>query len=671
MPWPIPEQISINAELYDLLEVRPGQRKWDTTEVPSQPGDGGKLTVYPLEFHGGFGASRRFLDGQGRLSDPSHHAYSQNFNAHVKGAGAAAPRITYISFALGAARSTGFRFGGTKAGQLGGGSGYTSLGGGSFSGQIASIVQYGNYLYCSGGINTYAIDPGAATPALVETRQHGNANARIFSSDVFDSRLVVALGADIDAQGATTPYSSPASGWTTFTGVKMAVFKTGAGGRLFSAKANRVYNVLPGVSPESSANYLPTAGEPVVDTADEVRGLSEHARGLVAGTKETLRTFDPDAGFQGRSLLPAVRASASNYDGRAIINVGEWTFFATPRAVWLLMPGREPHKVGPELLDNNETAYKGGQPGVPTFDGEALYWPYYYATSGDSVIWRVTPRREGEQGTGAFVWDEFLYLAGRECRCAGYWGGDATYRPRLFFGAGTPATPQQVGWVQLGRGGSPDLFDANSVPALSGSIYSAIDDFGKPGVVKEVDRLEFPSFLNTDANNYLVASVSDDEGSTFKDLVKTNTGAANDQRITGTGFRVVFADVNTPSIPAGRWLQMRLVITQASGATTHAQYRGTPQLYVLERPSTAEQVTTLLKVAGRSGADGDTETVLDRLKALVAGAKVQVKHLPGDDGPYVKVTDVRSVEVETFDAQGDRAAREVAVQLTYRVVPTA
>ena len=33
--------------------------------------------------------------------------------------------------------------------------------------------------------------------------------------------------------------------------------------------------------------------------------------------------------------------------------------------------------------------------------------------------------------------------------------------------------------------------------------------------------------------------------------------------------------------------------------------------------------------------------------------------------------ELRTVEVETFNAGGDRAAREVAVQLTWRVVATA
>lgn len=677
MPWPIPEEISINGELYSLLEVRPGVRKWDTVEVPSQPGDGGKLVAFPLEFHGGFGASRRSLDGQGRASDPSHHAYAENMQTHIKGTLAAAPRVTLIDLSAGTKRSTGFQFGGKKSGQLGGGSGYTSLGGGTIAGVLLASSEFGSYLYFSGGTATFTIDPSGATPALVETRQHPTADARATSQDVFGSRLLVALGANVDMAVATAPYDSISgqSAWTTATDVKMQAVRSGGGGRLFSAQDNLVFNVLPDQSPESLANYLPPAGESVADSADHVHALAEYARGLVASTHTTLRTFDPDSGFVSRPLLPTVRTTAATYHGLGLITVGEDMFFANTRAVWWFRVSRgltayPPERIGPELLDNNETPYKGGEPGVPAWDGEVLWWPFYYPTTDDSVIWRVAPRKQGEPGTGPFVWSEYLFLADTQCRVVQYWGGDATYKPRLFFGAGTTTTPQQVGWVQQGRGGTPDLFDAGSVPALTATLYGPIDDFTKPGVVREADRIEFPTLLNNDASNYLVASISDNEGTSYKDLVKTNSGAANDQRITATGFAVVFADVNTPSIPAGRTLQLRLVITQASGATTHVQVRGTPQLYCLERPSTVEQVTTLIKVKANLEPDGHTKTTYDTLRALLNGAKVPVLHAPGDTSFYMKVSGVKSVEVETFNANGDRSAREAAVELTWRAVAT-
>src|SRR3990167_6011856 len=213
MLGPIPEQLFFNGVPYTLLETRPGVRKWDTQEVPSQPGDGGKETVYAVEMHGGFGASRRFFDGQGRVSDPAHHSHTQNWLTHIKGVGAPAPRITYIDLSTGGAkRSTGFSFGGTKAGPLGGGSGYTSLGGGTYTSQIAVITEYGNYLYASGGPFSFAINPSGTTPALLETHQHPDAGARAMSQDVFDNRLLLALGSNVTAMAAESPWESGSGG---------------------------------------------------------------------------------------------------------------------------------------------------------------------------------------------------------------------------------------------------------------------------------------------------------------------------------------------------------------------------------------------------------------------------------------------------------------------------
>lgn len=675
MLGPIPEQLFFNGVPYTLLQTRPGVRKWDTQEVPSQPGDGGRETVYAVEMHGGFGASRRFFDGQGRLSDPTHHASTQNMLTHLKGILAPAPRITYIDLSSagvnGARRSQGFQFGGTKRGQFGGGSGPTSFGGGSIYGQVAVITEYGDYLYASGGINTFTINPSGATPAVLETRTHPDANSRALSSDVFDDRLMVALGPNVDADTSATPYVSSGTPWASVSGVQMHVFRTGGGGRLFSARNNLVFNVLPGVDPTVAANYLPAAGEPITDETDHIHALAEWSRGLVGSAHTTLHTFDPDAGFIPRTLLPPVRTAWDEFHGRSLVVIGETMLYATPRAVWMFEPGQRPRRIGSELLHNNQTPYKGGQPGVPAFDGEMLYWPYYYPTTGDSVIFRVAPREQGEPGTGPFVWSEFLYLASRECRCVAYWGGDSTWKPRLFFGAGTSATPQQVGWVQLGRGGAPDLFESGSVPALSAVAYGAIDDWGRPAVVREVLRMEIPSVANADASNYLAVAISDDEGATYKNLVVTNTGAANDERITGTGFRQVYADIATPSIPAGRTLQVRYTATQASGATTHLQMLGTPQLFVVERPATVEQVTTFLHFEPEVMGLDDVETAVNRMKALVSGAKTQLQHGPGDVASYyVKVTDVRSVETEVVSAAGDHSEVRRAMQVTFREVAT-
>lgn len=668
MVSPSPDELFIDGEPYELLEIAPGRHKWDVIQVVTQPGDGGKPAAYPLEFHAGFGASRRFYDAAGKVNDPGHHAYSQNWMAHVKGVGAAAPRITYLDVSTLSGRSKGFIFGGYKRSRLGG-TFPNGLGGGDNAGIVACAQEFGSdYLYFAGGSRTFVIDADQATPTHVETKQHP-VGSTAFSSEVFDNSLAVALGGHVDMAVATSPRSgSNDTVWTSASNVKRSVVRKGAGGRFFSAKDNLVFNVLPSQDITSSASYLPTSGEEITDETDPVRGLAEWARGLVASTARTVRTFDPDAGFQSRALLGNVRVSVSDYDGRALITVGEIMFDASPRAVWMFVPGKAPQKVGPELMSSNETPYVGGQPGVPDFDGEVLHWPYYFPTTGDSVIFRVEPREDGDPGTGPLAWNEELWLDDRECRVVKYWGGNATYKPRLFFGAGTPANPEQVGWVQLGRGGTPDIFDSGSVPALSAVLYGAIDDFGRPGVMREVERVEFPDILNADANNHLAVAISDDRGSTFKNLVVLNTGVANDERITGTGFQQVFSDIATPSIPAGRWLGVRFTITQASGATTHLQYRGTPQLYVIERPAETSQVTTLLRL--NSLTHEDSEVRLARLRAHKDGAKVPIAHGPGDVTAYGKVLSVDEVEIDITDGAGNKTGRTVATQISWRVVPT-
>src|SRR5690606_12464979 len=120
-------------------------------------------------------------------------------------------------------------------------------------------------------------------------------------------------------------------------------------------------------------------------------------------------------------------------------------------------------------------------------------------------------------------------------------GGTATVKPRVFFGAGTSANPEQVGWIPVGRGGAPDIFTSDAKPALSSELFAAEDDFGLPGTIKEVDRIEFSDIANADRDNYLVASVSADGGTTHTALVNETSGSVLDGRVVATGFQQVFA----------------------------------------------------------------------------------------------------------------------------------
>ncbi|KKK57254.1 hypothetical protein LCGC14_3056350, partial [marine sediment metagenome] len=331
-----------------------------------------------------------------------------------------------------------------------------------------AISEYGDFLAISAGPYTYIINPAASTPTLVETQLH-EAGARARSTDVFDKQLVVANGVGANVAIATEPRTaSRGTSWIVAEGVKMGAVKAGPAGRLFSAAVNRVFNVLAGQDPADRDNYLPPAGEVLTDETDPVRSLDTFTAALVGGTARTLRTFDPDRGFQGVSLVRPTRLSTSEYDGRALMNLGDGRLlYATARAVWFFRCDEQPAFAGPELLQSNESPYIGGEPGIPDFAGDWIIWPWYFPSSGDSVIFWVREREEGEHGTGPLIWSDELHLPGRECRVVRYWGGTATVKPRLFGGASTPSQPEQMFHVDLGRGGGPDLFDTDAVPASS------------------------------------------------------------------------------------------------------------------------------------------------------------------------------------------------------------
>lgn len=650
-------ELIVDGEVYELLDFGRNRIQWDVDRVPSQRGDGGPAVPHDLRFEGGFGASWRYTDQSGRPTAPTHHDYGQNWDCRHLGLNGPAPRITYAN--LSSIGGGNMRLGGSPYGRLGGGVG-AQLGGGTFTDVPQAMETFGDYLYISGGTRTYVVDPSVAAPSLLETRQHNN-NARARSMDVFDNELVVALGPNTDAVGAASAYSSTTpTPWATFTDVKMSAYRTGKAGRLFSARNNLVFNVLAGQDPATLANYLPSAGEVISDETAPVRALEEFSRALVASTAINVRTFDPDAGFFSRALLREQRLSPSEYDGFALITIGEILLVGFTRAVWLFRGGQTPINVGPELLEQNESPYVAGEPGVPDFAGEWIYWPYYFPATGDSVIFAIRPRRPGEPGVGPYVWQDWLYLEGRECRVVHYWGGTSSVKPRLFFGAGQSGNPEQVGWVGLGRGGTPDIFNSDSPPALSATIYSAKDDYGLPNTIAEVDRIEFPAIDNADDSNYLVASVLADEDTTYTDLVTDQRGSPDAPRIQETGFQEAFAPVYDPI--EGRALKARLQITQAQDATEYLRIRGFPQIYLRFRAARTDQVTTMLDVQTRGNLPADVRA--ERLRAL-EGRKVAVQGGRWADQRWAVVERARerSVEVRSLnDAREVRSAIEIVLR---------
>ena len=67
--------------------------------------------------------------------------------------------------------------------------------------------EFGNVIYVHAGPHTFTIDPDLATPTVVEAHFHGT-SARARKSDVFGNQLGVGLGATVNAEFVTSPYSA-------------------------------------------------------------------------------------------------------------------------------------------------------------------------------------------------------------------------------------------------------------------------------------------------------------------------------------------------------------------------------------------------------------------------------------------------------------------------------
>lgn len=650
------DELVLAGETYSLME-QAGERRWQVEMVPSQPGDA-LARPYPLSAHGGFGASHRHMKATGQPSDPTHHETALNMNCTLESTIQPSPRITYLDLSSKAQRSRAFRIGGYANSKVGGnGSGIGAVGGGSPTDPVQQFVEFGDLIYALSGPRTFTIDPDLATPTVVEGKFHGNA-ARARSGDRFNTRLAVALGDNVDAQFATSAYTSTRpTTWVTASGVQMSTFQRGSAGRLFSSKGELAYSVAPSTDPTVSANYSPSNGEEITDPSDPVRALKEFAAALVAGTARTVRTIDPDRGYQSVALIPESRLSASEYDGRAMIAVGPRLFHATTQAVSILSINAPPEPIGPEELENNDSAFKDGEWGVPDYTGKFIAWPCYYPATGDSVIFLMRRRRPDEPGTGPYVWYDHLFLDNRECRAVYFWGGSADRGPRLFFGAGTSANPHQVGWV--------DWNEADALPALSSTLTFPMDDFGQPGLTLECERIEFPEVEGADADNYFTWSVKPLGGS-FVDLVTDQTGTGNPERVEGTGFQQVFMPNASISAASGKGLQFRCVTTQEASPTEFLKMRGNPLAYIAARPARVRQVSAMFDV--KSGRVEDAKVIVDRLLSKV-GEKVLIENAPALDDSYIRVQSAKATEVEV--RSDDQTDLRVGVEVVFRVVAVA
>jgi len=535
-------------------------------------------------------------------------------------------------------------FNGGEPGGGGGGGGYFGGGGGGPGTSVFNDPSTDTYPGAGGGGGSSYANPSVTDDTTYTTGYRSG-----------DGQLIISFTPVLSAAAA-----SGGPGWETAE-IAVDVYRAGTAGRLFAGAGERVYNVLPDSSPLLAANYLPSAGEVITEESDPIRGIVEYSAALVAGTARTARTLDPSRGFQGVSLLPESRLSASEHDGRSMIAIGPILFHATTQAVYLFAPGRSPVTAGPEELAQNESPYVGPEWGVPDFMGKWLAWPAYFPQTGDSVIFFARMREQGEVGTGPIAWHDVLHLEGREARSVRYWGGTATRKPRLFFGAGTTANPFQVGWCDLGRGGAPDPFTSDGQPATSGFIETPLDDLGLPGVTKAVERVEIPNLRRADSDNYLTVQAKADAGS-WTNLVKAQTGT-NQERVTSAGFARVMSQV--ANIISGKEIAVRFNFVQAivAIASNWLLMHGTPMLYYTEVPDTVDVIETLVdaKTADYKAAD----TYAASLAALMSGPYVSQKHGPDGVERYVHVI---GASVTTVENNGTKPDNRLAIALTMREV---
>ena len=672
-----PVDLRIDGKRYPLPRLRNGRRTWSVRPVPSQKGEGacGPVPIEITDLHLGFGTSHRHRSPFTRAAGPD---YGENNDHRYEGMLRPAQRIIYIDLSAGHLPFGSFQIGGGPGTPLGGGPATEGLAtesaplGGGRVGETPQWIQAGGgFVYIGAGSIVYTVDP--ATDGVDEVREF-SLSATTRDADIHDGNLAVALGANVAMQGTTSfrteaQVPTVATQWEIYNDggdVNADHVVSGRLGRFYTAVGNLIRNAAAGADLATKDNHLPTLGEALGDSSFPVTKMAEWGGVMVGAKRDNLVNFRLDQGWTSVANLPEIADFPNEFNGRGLKVIGNEIFNPTSRGIFYSAGG--PFKrIGPEILPANESPYRNLEWGIPAYTGDGLYYPAFNPQTGDSVIFYIRRREAGEPGFGPFIFIDYLFLSGRECRVVFFEQGTSTRNPRLYFGAGTTANPEQVGYVPLGRGGAPDWVDAGGQPALSSQLFLAADDYGFPATIKELDRIEFHEVRNANSTNYVVVSASDDDGSSYTDFVD-GTGGTNDERIVTTGETV------TMFMPATAiesvHPKLRMVWTQASAATDFVELAGFATLYARIRPATVDEITLLIKVE-KDGVRRTQEEVRNDLLALPAGAKILVEHGPERDRDsfYASVHSVQEVE----DSLKDEAtrSRETVIQLILREQPTA
>ena len=661
-----PVALRIDGKSYKLALVN-GRRTWNVRPVPSQRGDNSE--PIPIEFrdlHLGFGFSHRHRSQEQAVSVDYGENVDHRFDAMLR----PTQLITFVDLSVGHVDYGSFQIGGGPGTPLGGGEDSAPLGGGRVE-ETPQWIQEGNgFLYIGSGSIVFTVDP--ADDGVDEVREF-SLSATTRDADIHDGNLAVALGGDVAMQG-TTSFRTEAqvpnveTQWETYNvggDVKVDHVVSGRLGRFYTATGNLVRNTAPGAALNDFTNHLPLAGEALGDSSFPVTKLAEWAGVMVAAKRDNLMNFRLDTGFTTVANLPEIADFPNEFNGRGLKVIGQEIFDPTSRGIFYSAGGPFT-RIGPEILPANESPYRNLEWGIPAYTGDAVYFPGFNPQTGDSVIFYVRKRLPGEPGLGPFVFDDYLFLEDRECRVCFFEPGTSSRNPALWFGAGTTANKEQVGHIPLGRGGAPDWVDAGGKPALSSQLFLSADDYGFPATIKEIDRIEIHEVRGADASNFVVISVSDDDGTTYTDFVDGTSGA-NPERIAADG------DAVTMFMPAAAvesvHPKIRLVWTQAS-ASVFTELRGYITLYVRMRPKTVDLIETLIEVEDDKPRR-TLEQVQDALLAFPAGAKVEVEHGAKRDDKSFRASITSIVEVEDEERDKEQRKRKLIYRVTMREQPIA
>jgi len=179
------------------------------------------------------------------------------------------------------------------------------------------------------------------------------------------------------------------------------------------------------------------------------------------------------------------------------------------------------------------------------------------------VIFKGRMRAEGEPGTGAMVWHPVLHFPGATVETLLVSGIAAS--PRLYIGLARGYTGS-VAYITLPRNAEANpLYDELVTLGTEGHFYFSAIDFGSPGSLKVVSRVDIVA-ENLSEDDYLDVLMRVD-GGTWRGLgrVTANGGQAlTESALAGEEFEIQIQSVANAAVPAPSAGRLKKVIIEGT-----------------------------------------------------------------------------------------------------------